>query len=874
MTLIKEILSCITRGEYSTAYDLVEQAASEKTLTKKNIDIFTSSKWYLEEENKFKFFKSNGESSHSLENIVNNNNLIHCFSISYCVMLMANEIEVTIKTIASLIEQSSEYDSIYILLNGFTDKSLLSRLIKHARVFCFSCEGNLGVAGGRNYLYERVFETNDNPDYIVNLDNDVALPQDFCLNVRSIASKAFNEENIGIIGAVILDYKKQLVKNFIQKNCIQYKSYMNASIDGYYTDDLRHYLKATKDNLYWHCGMHSNYRSVYLDQLENTIPHSEILFLANSPNLDFTNKNSWIEISNPAGCFQLFKASLLKKYGHLIDEFAPYFWEDSEFSSRLIKHGLTNYTSTNILLCHGTDNRHKSRKQGNEILRNSTNEYRARSIYQHYVANSDPTTIFDDLTHRSLRDSNNKSDQAKILARQIGVFKGLAQLGSIPLEFSKQEDSSSVIKKLRTLTASQIAINDAIDSSSNNNYHKNKPSLVEMATDLKRFFDIHNGEECILLCNGPSLKNTNLGALKALNIPIFASNSSYILANALDFSPTYFVCEDNHVIMDNLQEISDLRGCHKFIPDKYFEHVGRLEKLHYMPTNWDAYFKSKSSFENPGFSEDISKIIYVGQTVTYLMLQIAYFMGFKAVHIVGLDFSYKIPKGSDIIENSIDHSDDDPNHFHKDYFGKGKQWHFPKLDSCLQSYIKANKCYLDKNRIIYNCTVNSKLNAFELSHYIKGINVRSALSSNTELPTYLDQYFDYALSIGKCVDKFHCTELHTEWEAFISDTVYIYYSCNKNFYQVDSANTLSYYPFLSDFDSTVNVSYVYLNLPDDLLKLDFKIYGENNLYALFLDKDNTCSNSINLLLKALAAECTNFCMVKINHRIYFKILSS
>ena len=63
-------------------------------------------------------------------------------------MLMANEIEVTIKTIASLIEQSSEYDSIYILLNGFTDKSLLSRLIKHARVFCFSCEGNLGVAGG------------------------------------------------------------------------------------------------------------------------------------------------------------------------------------------------------------------------------------------------------------------------------------------------------------------------------------------------------------------------------------------------------------------------------------------------------------------------------------------------------------------------------------------------------------------------------------------------------------------------------------------------------------------------------------------------------------------------------------------------------
>ena len=78
------------------------------------------------------------------------------------------------------------------------------------------------------------------------------MPQDFCSNVRQIASSAYKESHIGIIGAVIMDYKKELVKTFIEKNSIQYKSYMNASIDGYYTDDLRHYLKSIKDNLYWH----------------------------------------------------------------------------------------------------------------------------------------------------------------------------------------------------------------------------------------------------------------------------------------------------------------------------------------------------------------------------------------------------------------------------------------------------------------------------------------------------------------------------------------------------------------------------------------------------------------------------------------------
>ena len=872
MTLIKTILSCITKGEFSTAYDLVEQAASEETLSQKSIEIFRSSKWYLEEVSKPKYFTSNGETANTLENVLNTNHLDHCFSISYCVMLMSNEIEVSIKTIASLIEQGTEYDSVFILLNGFTDKSLLSRLIKHTRVYCFASKGNLGVAGGRNFLYERVFEINQNADYIVNLDNDVALPQDFCSNVRQIASSAYKESRIGIIGAVIMDYNKELVKTFIEENSIQYKSYMNASIDGYYTDDLRHYLKSIKDNLYWHCGMHSNYQSVYLDQLVDTPKNSDILFLATSPNLDFTNKNSWIEISNPAGCFQLFKANLLKKYGYLNEEFSPYFWEDSEFSCRLIKHGLKNYTSTNILLCHGTDNRHKSRKRSNEKLRTSINEYRARAIYQHYVANSEQSTIFNDLTNRSVRNTNYNNDETIISARQIGIYKGLAQLGYIPREFIKQEDSSSVIKKIKTFTASQIK-NKAVFDGSSINPHTNKPTPVEMASDLKNFYDIHNGEECILLCNGPSLKNTNLGALKALNIPIFASNSSFILANTLDFSPTYFVCEDNHVILDNLQEISNLRGCHKFIPDKYFEYVGGLERLHYMPTNWDAYFKSKASFENPAFSEDISKIIYVGQTVTYLMLQIAYYMGFKAVHIVGLDFSYKIPKGSVINENSIDHSDDDPNHFHKDYFGKGKQWHFPKLDSCLQSYIKANKIYIDKNRTIYNCTVNSKLNAFESSHHIKGTNVRSVLSTNTKLSTYLSQYFQYSIINGKCIQKFHLTDLQKEWESFNYDSIYVYYSSNKCLYQVDALNSISRFPFLSDFDSSVNVSYVYLNLPEELLKLDWDMYGENELFALFLDKENITFDLMHSFLAELATICSDYCMVKINHLIYIKIIN-
>ena len=870
MTVINDIYSFIFKKDYSSALYLLEKAENEKTISHYNLEIFKSSRWYLEEKAKPNFFKSNGESVNKSFLISDDTNNTYNLSIHYCVMLMADEIEVTKITLASVIEQMSEHDSAFILLNGFTDKALITRLRQHTSVYCFSSEANLGVAGGRNYLYSRIFEANKNPDYIVNLDNDVAIPQDFCFNVRDIATRTYNNDNIGIIGAVILDHKKELVKNFIDTKSIKYQSYLNAVICGFYTDDLRQYIKSRKENLYWHCGMHSDYQSVYLDQLATTKFISDPLFLASNSKLDFSANDNWIEISNAAGCFQLFKANLLKRFGFLNEKYSPYFWEDSEFSCRLIKNGFKNYTSTAILLCHGTDNRHKSRKMGDEILRLCTNEYRARAIFESDIAKSKLKSIYNNLTSRVRLNANNQKDKSKALAMQIGIYKGLAQLGYLPGDLNNHSDT--LVNKLVSFEKLEEAyrskpktpeLQDTISNSS-------KPTVVEMSEDLKVFFNIHHDEECILLCNGPSLKKTDLGFLKALDIPIFASNSSYILANKLDFMPTYFVCEDNHVIDDNREEIINLSRCHKFVPDKYFEKLGSHDKLHYLPTNWDAYFKSRSSYQNPEFSEDISKNIYVGQTVTYLMLQIAFYMGFKSIYIVGLDFSYRIPKGSDINGNSIDHVDDDPNHFHKDYFGKGKQWHFPKLDSCLQSYIKANKKFLDANKIIHNCTINTKLNAFRISNHINGTHVRSSLDTNTELPTYLDQYFNYSLHHGQCIDKWSLSELKQHWEVFVSNSTFIYYAANNSFHQIDTYSDLSAFPFLTDFDSTSNVAYVYLNLSDDLLNLDYQMYGKNKLYAFFFDLDQYNAEIIQSLLTDLKSVWNNFCVIKSDKKIYLK----
>ena len=60
---------------------------------------------------------------------------------------------------------------------------------------------------------------------------------------------------------------------------------------------------------------------------------------------------------------------------------------------------------------------------------------------------------------------------------------------------------------------------------------------------------------------------------------------------------------------------------------------------------------------------------------------------------------------------------DDPNHFNKEYFGKGKRWHDPMLDRMELAYNKAKTSFEDDGRSIINATVGGKLEIFDRVKY-------------------------------------------------------------------------------------------------------------------------------------------------------------
>jgi len=112
------------------------------------------------------------------------------------------------------------------------------------------------------------------------------------------------------------------------------------------------------------------------------------------------------------------------------------------------------------------------------------------------------------------------------------------------------------------------------------------------------------------------------------------------------------------------------------------------------------------------FSTDIVSYVNEGWTVTHAALQIAYYMGFDRVYIVGMDhrFAQNFP-GQENKESII--SGDDIDHFHPEYFGRGQSWDFPDLKNSEISYAAARKAYEDVGRKIYDCTINGACNIFE-----------------------------------------------------------------------------------------------------------------------------------------------------------------
>ena len=227
------------------------------------------------------------------------------------------------------------------------------------------------------------------------------------------------------------------------------------------------------------------------------------------------------------------------------------------------------------------------------------------------------------------------------------------------------------------------------------------PLLRESRENLKKFHNLHTGERCFVIGNGPSLKNTDMSKLK--NEYTFGLNRIYLMFAELGFSTSYFVSMNDLVIEQSAAEIDALK-MPKFVS-------WRSRK--WLTPNPDLYFLY-STYTGPRFSTDITKRLWEGATVTFIALQLAYYFGFSEVILIGVDHNFET-KGKP--NTTITSQGDDPNHFNPGYFGKGFRWQLPDLETSEIGYRMARRAFEADDRKVVDATIHGKLEIFPKEKY-------------------------------------------------------------------------------------------------------------------------------------------------------------
>ncbi|MDO4276030.1 MAG: DUF115 domain-containing protein [Eubacteriales bacterium] len=158
----------------------------------------------------------------------------------------------------------------------------------------------------------------------------------------------------------------------------------------------------------------------------------------------------------------------------------------------------------------------------------------------------------------------------------------------------------------------------------------------------------YEGQRCFVLGNGPSLTSEDLDKLKSEIT--FASNRIYKIFHETEWRPTYFVMFDEGVGMSEgvAKNISKI-DCIKFVREQgYFAYKDITGKVCFIHSRYNRKY-----LDNPQFSENLVCYIYSISTVTYAAIQIARWMGFNEIYLLGMDnkYAYSRLRDGSIVRN-------------------------------------------------------------------------------------------------------------------------------------------------------------------------------------------------------------------------------
>lgn len=220
---------------------------------------------------------------------------------------------------------------------------------------------------------------------------------------------------------------------------------------------------------------------------------------------------------------------------------------------------------------------------------------------------------------------------------------------------------------------------------------------------LRELQNRHRGKRCFICATGPSLTLADVEMLK--DEYVFGVNSICAIYSRTDWRPQFYVFQD-YPIYEMYGEIFNENGKtlvfsgDPLVSFPYSKRIKIKERWVRFPLNW-AYHTYAGRKGRPFvyFSDNCYERVYSGYTVTYSAIQLAMYMGFEEIYLLGVDCDYKSGK---------------KNHFMKMKNEAIRSSQVARTECEYQSlaYQKARQMAEERNVHIYNASRGGKLEVF------------------------------------------------------------------------------------------------------------------------------------------------------------------
>lgn len=216
---------------------------------------------------------------------------------------------------------------------------------------------------------------------------------------------------------------------------------------------------------------------------------------------------------------------------------------------------------------------------------------------------------------------------------------------------------------------------------------------------IRKFKGIHQGERCFIIGNGPSLTAQDLDLIK--DEKSFSCNKIYYITDKTKWQPYYYAVNDRGFVRDDFDNIiNKVKAKAKFVGIEFEKEFAKP----YLDSDV-IILREKTILEKmkPKWHLDIDDYICSGHTVTFIMVQIAIYMGFTEIYFLGQDCSYFA---------TYENGGVGQNHFYKSNHVLAKA----DADYMFLAFESIKEMAEEQNVKIYNATRGGKL---EMFHRVK-----------------------------------------------------------------------------------------------------------------------------------------------------------